>query len=368
MKCPLLENLHVSTFLNPVVLRNCKRLKSVVINYTGGEESTYFRNQSASTLSVLINLQVLDIFRNKNCSAYFQHIVTMLKNHPRLMSLGQSDSSWAAHHIGNNSKRDAHPQYGLRKCFWGFSIAVEDNPEQIAAYNLMFPEVIRSSILIFPLVVELHIVVRHENCLEHLKNLKHLGSLSINFEFCSDNYSSALSKLLSLLSAIGPKLKILELLQFHNVPVNIIFRHCPDLEFFQLYGAAIICGSVKTVYEFKNLKTLFVERMDAMSLQYLLRNSRDLRILYLEEASCLNDLLMEDIINGNPLAFYYLDKICVEECSLSRRGLKIFLENAENLTMAGFECYDADLSILVEELNRNIYHEYSVVRDYFDFV
>ncbi|GIY45422.1 uncharacterized protein CDAR_89881 [Caerostris darwini] len=174
MKCPLLENLHVSTFLNPVVLRNCKRLKSVVINYTGGEESTYFRNQSASTLSVLINLQVLDIFRNKNCSAYFQHIVTMLKNHPRLMSLGQSDSSWAAHHIGNNSKRDAHPQYGLRKCFWGFSIAVEDNPEQIAAYNLMFPEVIRSSILIFPLVVELHIVVRHENCLEHLKILNTL--------------------------------------------------------------------------------------------------------------------------------------------------------------------------------------------------
>ncbi|GIY43679.1 hypothetical protein CEXT_105181 [Caerostris extrusa] len=108
--------------------------------------------------------------------------------------------------------------------------------------------------------------------------------------------------------------------------------------------------------------------MDAMSLQYLLRNSMYLRILYLEEASCLNDMLMKDIINGNPLAFYYLDKVCVEECSLSRRGLKIFLENAENLTMAGFECYDADLSILVEELNRNIYHEYSVVRDCFDFV
>ncbi|GIY43680.1 hypothetical protein CEXT_105191 [Caerostris extrusa] len=85
--------------------------------------------------------------------------------------LGQSDSSWAVNHIRNNSNRDARPQYGLRKCYWGFSIAVEDNPEQIAAYNLMFPEVIRSSILIFSLVVELHIVVRHENCLEHLKIL-----------------------------------------------------------------------------------------------------------------------------------------------------------------------------------------------------
>ncbi|GIY16486.1 hypothetical protein CEXT_15031 [Caerostris extrusa] len=45
----------------------------------------------------------------------------MLQNHPKLLSLGYTDSSWAAHHIYTTCKMDTDLRFGLKECFWGFN-------------------------------------------------------------------------------------------------------------------------------------------------------------------------------------------------------------------------------------------------------
>ncbi|GIY39324.1 hypothetical protein CDAR_295921 [Caerostris darwini] len=98
-KCPLLKVLDVSTFFNLSALKNCVRLKYVKNYVSGIKEYRYFSNEAVDTLANLQNLEKFDIFHCRNSSSYYKHIAKMLQNHPKLLSLGNTDSSWAAHHI-----------------------------------------------------------------------------------------------------------------------------------------------------------------------------------------------------------------------------------------------------------------------------
>ncbi|GIY64008.1 uncharacterized protein CDAR_31231 [Caerostris darwini] len=169
-KCPLLERLDVSTFFNLSTLKNCVRLKYVKIYVPGIKEYRYFSNEAVDTLANLQNLEKFDIFHSRNSSSYCKHIAKMLQNHPKLLSLGNTDSSWAAHHIYRTCRMDTVPRFGLKECFWGFNRNVEKFHRNQAAYTHQFPEFVKSSVVLFPLVEKLHIVVYHEDCIEHLKN------------------------------------------------------------------------------------------------------------------------------------------------------------------------------------------------------
>ncbi|GIY56090.1 hypothetical protein CDAR_113512, partial [Caerostris darwini] len=98
-KCPLLEVLDVSTFFNLSVLKNCVRLKEVRNYFSGNKEYRYFRNESVDTLANLQNLEQFVIFHSRKSSSYYKHIAKLLQNNPKLVSLGNTDSSRAAHHI-----------------------------------------------------------------------------------------------------------------------------------------------------------------------------------------------------------------------------------------------------------------------------
>ncbi|GIY46488.1 hypothetical protein CEXT_43321 [Caerostris extrusa] len=93
----------------------------------------------------------------------------MLLNHPKLVSLGDTDSSRAAHHIYKTCRRDTVPRFGLKECFWGFTKNVEEFNRKLIVYTRKYPRIIRSSVALFPFVERLHIIVHHEDCLEHLK-------------------------------------------------------------------------------------------------------------------------------------------------------------------------------------------------------
>ncbi|GIX90781.1 hypothetical protein CEXT_135161 [Caerostris extrusa] len=83
----------------------------------------------------------------------------MLRNHPRLVSLGDTDSSWAAHHIYTSCRRDTAPRFGLKECFWCFNRNLEEfNTKQIT-YIQQFPKFVKSSVVLLPLVEKLSIVV-----------------------------------------------------------------------------------------------------------------------------------------------------------------------------------------------------------------
>ncbi|GIY78424.1 uncharacterized protein CDAR_272001 [Caerostris darwini] len=165
-KLPFLESLVIRTFFNPTALKNCKRLKRVEVIYRMILKGThYFRIEAVDTLSCLEDLEEFDVFRFNKSTSYLQHVVKLLENHPKLISLGCTDSSRAAHHIHMDSRGSKPLQYGLRKCSW------EYNRFSFRERTSMHLERIRSAVLLFPLVEELEILVLHEDCFEDLKNL-----------------------------------------------------------------------------------------------------------------------------------------------------------------------------------------------------
>ncbi|GIY57608.1 hypothetical protein CEXT_700581 [Caerostris extrusa] len=83
----------------------------------------------------------------------------MLQNHPKLVSLGNTDSSWAAHHIHATCKMDTEPRFGLKECFWGFTKHVEEfNRNQIVCTR-QYPKILKSFAVLFPLLKRLHITI-----------------------------------------------------------------------------------------------------------------------------------------------------------------------------------------------------------------
>ncbi|GIX68906.1 uncharacterized protein CDAR_211101 [Caerostris darwini] len=289
-KCPLLEILEVWTFFNPSVLQNCKRLKEVRNYFTGRKEYIYFRNESVDTLVNLQNLKKFAIFHSRKSSSYYKHIAKLLQNHPKLVSLGNTDSSWAAHHIYTTCKMDTVLRFGLKECFWGFNRCVKKfNPRKQIAYTQQYSEFVKSAVALFPLVEKLNMVVYHKNCLEHLKKLKHLRVLEINFTLCCGLL--ARTAFISLLSEIGPQLKCLSIVGHSTMPVDVVMKYCSNVVNLDLCCSAIVQGGIETDSKnFIHLKKLIVREVDEESLEYLLRYSLNLKELLLVDALCLMTL------------------------------------------------------------------------------
>ncbi|GIY57154.1 hypothetical protein CDAR_397811, partial [Caerostris darwini] len=362
-KLPLMESLSVQTLFNPRALKDCKRLKSVrvirVFNYD------IFLSEAVDTLSHMEDLEEFDILQYSSeriSNANFLKVVKLLNNHDKLTSLRFTDSSRAAHHIVAKYARGRHPRYGLRKCSWIIGIG---SFEDVTALKLSFLQRIISSVLLFPFVEELEILVLSEDCFEYLKDLKHLRSLKMYF-----NRHSTYQLDFSFLSGIGEQLRHLCIMSLKEIPVNAISKYCFNLEYLEC--SATICDSIESSYNFRMLKRLEIFRIDANSLLYVFQNVRNLKELQFHDAAVFDDQRLQEILNRNPLAFNHLDKVFVRDCMLSREGLKIFLEHAVNLTTAYInsshlnEGAEIVFSDVIEELQRDVVDDYFAVAHYFD--
>ncbi|GIY11355.1 uncharacterized protein CDAR_535591 [Caerostris darwini] len=354
-KCPLLETLDVSTFFNLSALKNCVRLKYVKNYYLGMGEYRYFWNEAADTLANLQNLERFDIFCCRNSSSYYRNIAIMLQNHPKLVSLGDTDSSWAAHHIHTTCRTDTVSRFVLKDCFWGYNRNVQRFDRNQIAYIQQFPEFVKSSVILFPLVEKLHIVVYNEDCMEHLKKLKHLRVLEIDFKLCGDSSAA----FISLLSEIGHQLKCLSIVGGSAMPVDVVMKYCSNVVHLDLYCRAIVQGGIETDSKnFRQLKRLLVREAEEESLGYLLRNSLNLRELLLFDAVCLDDALLHEIFKFKN-ALSQVNTIAVYKCELSREGLKELVQKSVNLEKVAFQSLDADVTTVANELKRDIRATYS---------
>ncbi|GIY09185.1 uncharacterized protein CEXT_451241 [Caerostris extrusa] len=359
-KLPLLESLSVQTLFNPLALKDCKRLKSVkvirIFNYDN------FLSEAVDTLSHMEDLEEFDILLYTTESSIFLNVVKMLKNHKKLTSLRFTDSSRAAHHIMTNNTGDELPKYGLRKCSWTYDTSSFEKRNKI---YISFLERVSSSVLLFPLVEELEILVLSEDCFEYLKELKHLRSLKLNF-----NRHSTYQSDFSFLSGIGQQLRHLCIISFKEIPVNAISRYCFNLEYLEC--SATICDSIKSSYSFRMLKRLEISLTNANSLLYVFQNVRNLKELQFHNAAVFDDLRLQEILNRDSLAFNHLDKVFVRDCMLSREGIRIFLEHAVNLTTVYIksshfnEGAGIDFSDVIKELQRDVVHDYFAVEHYFN--
>ncbi|GIY68564.1 uncharacterized protein CDAR_573221 [Caerostris darwini] len=197
---------------------------------------------------------------------------------------------------------DTVPRFGLKECCWGFNSYVKKfNRREQIAYTQQYSEFVKSSIGLFPHVEKLHIVVYHKNCLDHLKKLKYLRVLEINFTLCC----SLLARIAftSLLSEIGPQLKILSIVVQSTMPVDVVMKYCLNVVHLDLSCSAIVQGGIETDSKnFIHLKKLIIREVDEESLEYLLRYSLNLRELLLFDAPCLDDTLLHKILKMKSLS------------------------------------------------------------------
>ncbi|GIX67454.1 hypothetical protein CEXT_420981 [Caerostris extrusa] len=219
----------------------------------------------------------------------------MLQNHPGLVSLGDTDSSWAAHHIYTTCRMDIVPRFGLKKCFWGFNKNVE---KILQTANRLHPTISRIGQKLCSFVSPRR-EITHYSVSRRLhaafKKLKHLRVLEIDFSLCCG--LPARTAFISLLSEIGPQLKGLSILDDNPMPVDVIMKYCSNVVHLDLSCKAIVQGGIETdTNKFRQLEKLLLYEMDAESLEYLLRNSLNLRKLLLVDALCLDDTQLHKIL------------------------------------------------------------------------
>ncbi|GIX96671.1 hypothetical protein CEXT_235461 [Caerostris extrusa] len=186
----------------------------------------------------------------------------MLLTLPQLVSLGLTDSSWAAHHINTQCRFQTVPRFCLKECFWGFN---------------------RNA----------NIEIDHHSASHKLpgafKKLRHLRVLNINFNLCRG--SPTRTAFISLLRNWVFWLQRLTIVSWSTMPVDVVMKYCPNLVRLDLCCVAIVQGGIETDSKnFRQLKRLIVAGVDKESLEYLLRNCVNLKELLLYDAHCLTTL------------------------------------------------------------------------------
>ncbi|GIY79041.1 hypothetical protein CDAR_610751 [Caerostris darwini] len=113
------------------------------------------------------------------------------------------------------------------------------------AHTKQYSKFVKSSVALFPLVEKLSIVVYHKNCLQYLKQLKHLRVLKIDFSLYRG--SPARTAFISLLSEIGPQLKCLVILGHKSMPVDVVMKYCSNVVHLDLRCSPIVQGELKLI-------------------------------------------------------------------------------------------------------------------------
>ncbi|GIY36304.1 uncharacterized protein CEXT_731551 [Caerostris extrusa] len=244
-------------------------------------------------------------------------------------------------------------QFQLRKCFWGFhtSSNLSYFLEKVDFLNPNFSNKIRMAVTSCPYIEELVFTIPRIDSIKHLSGLKNLTFLYIDFGVCDDNY---LSEFVSLLVEIGPQLKHLGVVRSNIIPINVAIENCPNLTSLKFSSAVDktnpeMVSSVTT----SRLKNLTLDKCDKFSLLYALSCCTNLKELFIFDGSCLDDNLLNTILDKNPLS--ELKVAYISKCRLSGRGLRNFLISAKQLDtffILSDELFLCNEDVLLQELNR----------------
>ncbi|GIY42743.1 tigger transposable element-derived protein 1 [Caerostris darwini] len=91
------------------------------IGFEESEEEVISTIDAGDALSHLKDSEMFDVIRVS--SSRFLQSAKMLKNHPKLILLGKTDSTRNVHHILTNSRGHEPSHYCLKKCSWGFLLS-----------------------------------------------------------------------------------------------------------------------------------------------------------------------------------------------------------------------------------------------------
>ncbi|GIY43765.1 uncharacterized protein CDAR_523031 [Caerostris darwini] len=354
LSCHKLEYLHSPTFFNLDALKNCANLKCLRFHFPARFLVDYFCHEGVGSLQYLQSLKVFALCGYYDFSCDYKAIAVILKCCPKIISVGYIDSIMAIQCIQNlQHQRNMPPiQFQLRKCFWGF-----DSYSRVCYFLAKvgfitpdFPYLIKMAVTFCPYIEELVFTIPRNDSIKYLSGLKNLTFLYIDFGVCDDNY---LSEFVSLLCEIGPQLKHLGVVRSNIIPINIAIENCPNLTSLKYFPEEKINQEILSSVSTSCLKNLTLDNCDKFSLLYALSCCKNLKELFIFDGRCLDDNLLNTILDKNPLS--ELKVVYILKCRLSRKGLRNFLISAKQLDT--FFIFSDELELcnkdaLLQELNR----------------
>ncbi|GIY55491.1 uncharacterized protein CEXT_33811 [Caerostris extrusa] len=359
LECPNLEVLRTQNVFRLRLLKNCPNLCIIRIHDKHAvkllkcpwnfEDLPFFGK----------SLEIFDVFRmitpNKKLNKVLARIFL---NSPKLISLGLIDTSLALHSIHELYGTNDPPQFVLKRAFWG--IADDADPEDIPLDRAKYPTIIKQAVFSCPLLQELIIQVFHMDCVPHLRHLKHLSVLSINFAYCYEDPNSAF---LNLLRDIGYHLRHLSVETGFALPVNTVLKLCPYLETLEVCGSVTVSRPVQRLNSLRCLKRLRVNSIDKPGLIFVFSHCFGLEDVFTHYALDVDDDTLEKILKKKRLP--NLKSLHITSPNLTYRGLQKLLDTSPSLRNVYVPCHKSLVCTSRGPIRTNLYTKKP---DYFSFL
>ncbi|GIX96183.1 hypothetical protein CEXT_585461 [Caerostris extrusa] len=191
-------------------------------------------------------------------------------------------------------------------------------------------------------------------CLQHLRRLKRLNSLSLDYAYCED---FDLEECFSSLGEIRHQLKHLvikrndSMAAYHRFPLNVVIDNCENLETLGILKLSAINLPLKMNTSFRRLKRICIS-MTSDCLGQVLRYCDDLTyLLIVGEFRVDESELQENLSHTSALK---LQTLAIKSRYFTRNAMRMVLEKAPNLEKVCFSLDTESGQSLLRELGRSI--------------
>ncbi|GIY26776.1 uncharacterized protein CEXT_213471 [Caerostris extrusa] len=240
-----------------------------------------------------------------------------------------------------------------RTCFYACDNGFSEIP-----FNIQEEIPLVNAVWLFSEVEKLSVQLCEDVRLFPLMNLQKLEYFNVVFSFPTDMRRS----LNPVLQSLGYQLKYLRLeFDADGMSLNVLQRSCPNLKWLVLQCWLYVedgnCS--ENFVHLEDLKITYESNLHRYgeSVEILLSRSRNLKALSLDSGSSqpVDDECLDRILKYNN--FSKLKTANIGECSLSRRGLRTFLDHAQSLESlfisSGCMC-EGEMVRFVHEISSNV--------------
>ncbi|GBM43318.1 hypothetical protein AVEN_262187-1 [Araneus ventricosus] len=149
---------------------------------------------------------------------------------------------------------------------------------------------------------------------------------------------------MELLQEIGHQLKHLSVLCSAPFPVNVICDKCPQLQSLEIDGHSFVVNSAEASSHLPlkrlRLRYLSDKEEDKKSFQFLLSSCKSLEELFLEHVTFLDDSLLLQMFQLNPLT--NLKVIGIYDCCLTRDAYQMFMKRVVSVEIICISSQEED--------------------------
>ncbi|GIY87577.1 uncharacterized protein CEXT_298261 [Caerostris extrusa] len=354
------------------VVMNCKMLRILRLHTSSGMRFFDCPKELKTCGKVLPTLENLEIFticnRKVDCFGMHPFTAIALAYCPKLTSVGYFNSAMAIDFLKSETNKSHTDCFRLKKCFWGFGANCESlyRLNELLNVKSSFPELIKTAVSCYPFVEELILQVVNKDCLQHLRRLKRLNSLVLDFAYC-DNFE--IDECLSSLGEIRHQLKhfvikgIDRFTRGRSLSLNVVSDNCENLETLAVLDNSEIIFPLKVNASFRFLKRIcFVTSLDYLG--QILRYCDHLTYLLM-----IGHFTVDESQLRKNLSHTYalkLQTLGINSPNFSKNAMRMVFVKAPDLEKVCF-CLEREcVSSLFKELGRSTVFDDKLFReDYF---